>query len=304
MKIQPFPAPIEHYVVRTGQQRTMDYPRPNSFGSFHALNGNSNHDNEVDPTVTATTEGWLELFLTPSEKRTFSKWNEYVQDKSLTSAMSENFFSKLTKSYIPDKIAPNLLTLCGFACLSQAWYVTNLYGTLYPTPCTWFAIFMIIIFFCMNSVDFRHADYIRQHTPLGALFKYSCDCCSTVFLAILTVYLLGGTDPVNQWYAVQASQLLLFLKHLSAFHRNDGLRYNVLTGPGEVIMSILVLLITRAVFGLDWMVGMYELTFHKIIHWFDKHDIVVPDEVHAKVSDPAALGKIYVKIPKIPIFSK
>jgi len=270
----------------------MDYPRPNSVGSFHALNGASNHGDNIEASVTdtvATTEGWLELFLTPSEKRTFSKWKEYVQDKSLTSYIWNNFFSKIT-SFIPDNIAPNLLTVTGFACLSQAWYVTNLYGTLYPTICTWFAIFMIIIFFCCNSVDFRHADNIRQHTPLSTLFKYSCDCCSTVFLAILTVYLLGGTDPVNQWYAVQASQLLLFLKHLSAFHRNDGLRYNVLTGPGEVIMSILVLLITRAVFGLDWMVGMYELSFHKIIHWFDKHDIEIPDEVHAKVSDPAALG--------------
>lgn len=268
----------------------MDYKsqRPGSQDSIHG-NGIPFHNGNANLFDNQTTEGWLELFLTLSQKRTFSKWNETIQDKSLIHRYTHTLFDYVT-THIPENIAPNLITLCGLACLGQAWYITNLYGSYMPTACTWFAVFNIILFFITNSVDSRQAERIRQSSALGTLFKYSCDCCSTVFLALLTVYLLGGSDSNTQWYAVQASQLVLYTKHLSAFHRNDGLRYNVLTGPGEVIMSIVVILIVRATFGLDWFIQVYEATFHKIIHFFDKHDIEIPDDIHARVSDPVSLG--------------
>ena len=185
---------------------------------------------------TITTEGWLELFLNAAEKRTFSRWTETINDKSLTHRATKTIFDRVA-GILPDNVAPNVITAAGFACLGQAWYVQNLYGELFPTACTWFAVVNILIFFVTNSVDSRHAERLRQQSALGELFKYSCDCCSTVFLTILATYCLGGTSNVTQWYAVQASQLLLFTKHLSAFHRNAGIRYNVLTGPGEVILS-------------------------------------------------------------------
>jgi hypothetical protein len=90
------------------------------------------------------------------------------------------------------------------------------------------------------------------------LFQYSCDCGSTVWLAILTTFCLGGTKVETQWYAVQCSQLVLFLKHLSAFQRKAGMRYHLGAGPGEVLMSCLLLLATRAVFGMEAMQEWYH----------------------------------------------
>jgi hypothetical protein len=148
----------------------------------------------------------------------------------------------------------------------------------------------IVLFFIANSIDQKHADRIRQRTALGDFFKYCCDCCSTVFLAILTTYCLGGTDVQTQWYAVQASQLVLFTKHLSAFHRNDGLRYNVLTGPGEVLMAITIVLATRGTFGLDWFLNIYEVSFHKMLHWFDAHNIELSPENIDKLGNPEELA--------------
>lgn len=235
------------------------------------------------------TDGWLELFLTPSQKRTFSKWKENVKDKSITNRVTKNAFDKIV-TIIPSNVAPNLITAFGFMCLGQAWYVTMHYGKEFPTACTWFAILNVLLIFVTSSLDQRHADRIRQRTPLGELFKYSCDCCSTVFLVILTIYLLGGTETSTQWYAVQASQLVLFTKHLSAFHRNDGLRYNVLTGPGEVIMAIVTLLAVRATFGLDWFIAIYEVSLHKIVTLFESKNINIKDETMEKISDPETLG--------------
>ena len=246
---------------------------------------NSSLGNTVgnDSVVVQATEGWLELFLTPSEKATFSHWREEIADKSLLHWLTSDFFAILAH-YIPDTVAPNVVTVAGFLCLGQAWYITNIYGDDYPTACTWFGVLNIFLFFLTNSVEPHHADRIRQRTALGELFKYSCNSLATVFLAILTTYCLGGTSVKIQWYAVQASQLVLFLKHLSAFHRNAGLRYNVFTGPGEVILSCMILLIVRGVFGLDWVLNLYKITIHELV-------LGLEGPIKERYQDdPAALG--------------
>ena len=232
-------------------------PSPVRSGSFS--------DHSYNNVVVRTTEGWLELFLTTPEKYKFGQWKEDIADKSLIHKLSKGTFEKLSK-YVPSNLAPNVLALFGLATLAQAWYLTYLYGDYYPTPCTWLAVLALWIFFILNGLGNIHADNIRQRTPLGELFKYSCDSASTVFLSILTVYCLGGKATETQWYAVQISQLVLFLKHLSAFHRNAGLRYNVLSGPGEVIFSAINLLCLRATLGLEWLLNLYETIVTRILY--------------------------------------
>ena len=218
------------------------------------------------PLQNLTTEGWLELFLTPGQKRTFSQWKEHVQDKSITHRMTNPILTYLTNKRIPDHIAPNMITLTGFACLGQAWYITNNYGSTWPICCTWFAMINILLFYCTNCLDNIQATKLKQSSSLQILFKYCTDCNTTVFFILLTSYCLGGSaNIIFQWYAVQASQLVLFVKHLSAFHRNAGLRYNVLTGPGEVIFAVIILLAVRATLGLDWFLNLYHHTVHRIV---------------------------------------
>jgi len=78
---------------------------------------------------------------------------------------------------------------------------------------------------------------------------------------------------------------------LSAFHRNAGLRYNVLTGPGEVILTTVCILTLRAVTGLDWLVRLYEITLHRFVsHLDDKHDIEIKDGIREMITDPYKLG--------------
>lgn len=248
----------------------------NSQSSFHAV-----------PLQNLTTEGWLELFLTPAQKRTFSQWKEKIQDKSISHRVTSSFMNKLT-NLVPEHIAPNVITLTGFVCLGQAWYITNKYGNDFPLACTWFAVINILILFCTHSVDIEHAKRIRQTSPLGDLFKYCIDCNSTVFLVIVTTYCLGGDAPLS-WYAVQASQLVLFTKHLSAFHRNAGLRYNVLTGPGEVLITVIILLAVRATLGLDWFLSIYEVSVHRLVKNLDMHAGVSIDSDHL-IYDPSELA--------------
>jgi cytidyltransferase-like protein len=126
----------------------------------------------------------------------------------------------------------------------------------------------ILSFFVVNSLTGLHADRIRQHTALSDFFKYACDSASTVWLLILTTYCLGASLE-TQWYAVQASQLVLLLKHLSAFKRHAGLRYSPTAGPGEVLMTCISLLAARVVLGLDGLQNIYDGILQPCLWWFD-----------------------------------
>jgi cytidyltransferase-like protein len=220
-------------------------------------------------TQVAATEGWLELFLTTTEKYNFSQWKEVIRDQSWVNNQTRPLFQHLA-TYVPHNVAPNVVTLTGFLSLGQACYLTHTYGDQFPLLCTMLSIFNILLFYVTNILTDIHAVRIRQQTSLSDLFKYCCDSGSTVFFSILLCYSLGAsTSTLNgnvahrvmeveqrthnletHWYAVQASQLVLLLKHLSAYKRGAGLRYRPGAGPGEVLMLGCGLLAARAVIGL------------------------------------------------------
>ena len=57
------------------------------------------------------------------------------------------------------------------------------------------AIVLIGAFYNLHSVTGRHAINMRQDTPVGELWKYSCDSVATVFLMALLASLLGAQVP-------------------------------------------------------------------------------------------------------------
>mmetsp|Transcript_24119 Transcript_24119/g.47919 ORF Transcript_24119/g.47919 Transcript_24119/m.47919 type:complete len:537 (+) Transcript_24119:136-1746(+) len=252
------------------------------------------------------TDGWLELFLTPSQKAGFARWDEVVSNRSVMDRFVFDAVWSRMAAIMPDSVAPNVLTLVGLGLMLNAWYVMNLYGEDYPTGCTWFACVSTTLFFITSSLDMKHADRIRQRTSLGELWKYNCDCCSCVFLALLTVYSLGGIRVSTQWYAVQAFQLVLFTKHLSAFHRNDGLRHGPLSGPGDVISFILIILAVRASFGLEWIIAVYGETLHKLVETLEARDVdlsIPPLAANiVKAADPVWMGAELVRTAYIIMY--
>mmetsp|Transcript_17156 Transcript_17156/g.39624 ORF Transcript_17156/g.39624 Transcript_17156/m.39624 type:complete len:577 (+) Transcript_17156:230-1960(+) len=253
-----------------------------------AVNGSSNSFSDLasssNNVVVRTTENWLELFMSTPEKYRFGQWKEEIADRSLSGQLLLPLWKFLSEN-IPTTVAPNVLCLAGLGLLGQAWYVIVHYGGA-PTGAGYpfFAATVITIFFALNSMVLVHADRIRQRTPLGDFFKYATDSAATVFLSVLTVYcLLGGRikDDGNgnavdimteiQWYAVQTTQLVLFVKHLSAFDRQAGLRYRIFSGPGEVIFTAVSLLAFRATIGFDWLWSFARKTIERALTKIDEH---------------------------------
>jgi hypothetical protein len=106
----------------------------NGHGSISGRRSSSGIGDLGSSSVVRATEGWLELFLTPPEKYSFSKWEEIIRDRSLVHQNTRWFFQYLT-AFLPENLAPNMLTLAGFILLGNAWYLTNTYGEYYPVGC-------------------------------------------------------------------------------------------------------------------------------------------------------------------------
>ena len=47
------------------------------------------------------TEGWLELFLSPTEKHQFAQWEEVLVNKSLSNKLTDDALTKIAR-FIPD----------------------------------------------------------------------------------------------------------------------------------------------------------------------------------------------------------
>eukprot|EP00658_Telonema_sp_P-2_P063836 TRINITY_DN5264_c0_g1_i1.p1 TRINITY_DN5264_c0_g1~~TRINITY_DN5264_c0_g1_i1.p1 ORF type:complete len:334 (-),score=82.86 TRINITY_DN5264_c0_g1_i1:1197-2198(-) len=198
--------------------------------------------------------GFLEFFLSTNDKREFVTWVEDLEDKSLSSLILNPLWNRMAR-LVPAELAPNVLALAGFLCVVQAWYLT-IFSETHPHVVSACCVVLVCTFYCLHSMHTVHAMNTRQDTPLSELFGYVMDLLSGVFLALVLCTLLGANDKNTidiQWFVVQAAQLLFLLKHLSAYSRGSSLRYGRIGGPGEALSVLIVAMMARATFGLDWV---------------------------------------------------
>ena len=73
----------------------------------------------------------VNLFFTDEELENVSKWEYKVVDNSITSAILSPIFDIMVK-FIPDTVAPNIITLSSFAITIQAFWILYLHGEEYP----------------------------------------------------------------------------------------------------------------------------------------------------------------------------
>jgi len=202
---------------------------------------------------------FLELFLRMSEKDSFAAWREVVIDRSFVNRTIAPLFDYLA-NLVPSFVAPNVLTLSGSVAVLQAWYFCEIYSDTHPVVVTAVTIVSIGTMWVLGGIDGFHARRTMNDTSLGELFKYVCDLNCSVFLVILMCSLMLQQDLDTQWYCVQTVQLVLMLKHYSAFMREAGLRY-FLIGPGELITTLIGVLCVQGLLGLSLVGVVYDFTW-------------------------------------------
>jgi len=203
---------------------------------------------------------FLELFLTRKEKDVFSTWNEQERDLSISGFIIGPITNWIAK-FVPNSVAPNVLTIAGVLAIMQAWWFCEEFSDDHPRIVAAASVLSIIVFWVLGRVDGKHARRIMNDTPLGELFKYVTDTIGTNFLVVLMCRLLLETEDLDKmWYCVQTMQLVMLLKHWSAFNRHAGMRY-LFVGPGELMTIAACLLIVRAVFGIEPFFWWYDFTW-------------------------------------------
>lgn len=197
-------------------------------------------------------------FLKEDELDTFVQYRLLEEDNSVTTKVLTPVW-RLLAHIVPPDIAPNALSLSGLVCLLQACYVNYYYVDSHPQQCAAVSAVLIFLFWTLDALDSVHARNIGGPTSLTVFFDSMCSSVGTVFLTLVVCRSMSVAGHLSLWYAVQASQLVLLNKHLSGVVRHV-VRYAVFNGPGELLSTIVGILLLRAMFDLDVIFSFIQST--------------------------------------------
>lgn len=191
------------------------------------------------------------IFLTRKEKENLSEWSYRVEDHSIVSKIFDPFWNWLVK-LVPETVAPNILSLAGLLCILYAFHISYNYVSDYPNLVSISVLILTFVYMNLDSIDGKHARRTRNSSPLGELFDHSCDNIGTAFAALTLCYILGINNPFEQWYIVQASQLIFLNCHIDALVKGY-VEFGKFSGPCEILVMYMMLIIIKLVYGFSWI---------------------------------------------------
>ena len=209
------------------------------------------------------------LFLSNQNLDTLSQWKYKAVDNSLTTKIYSSFWGWLVQK-VPRNVAPNVLSLAAFGCVLQAYWIVMAHGDEFPKASAYAAAVLTFMYYTLDAIDGRHARNTRNDSPLGEIFDHSVDNLGTTFQVITIAKVLGWDAPLLQWYLVQGSQMLVFLKHLAAYNSKDKtVRYGLLTGPGEIVHLVVIIMCIHGATGRAFLwngfVKLLRLADHYVV---------------------------------------
>jgi len=191
------------------------------------------------------------------------KYKYFGSDNSL---LYKYVYSKIAQALvdyiIPTWLAPNVITLIGFAAtllphiILWVCFPDSFAGSVPAWMCFLAAIgqFLYIIF---DNADGKQARKTGTSSPLGLLFDHGCDAVNT-FVAgatLLTVVQFGNT--LNAMIAYLIVIAPFYMATWEEYY-TDHLTLPIINGPNEGITGVISLFIISGVFGNDiWIQKMF-----------------------------------------------
>ncbi|BFZ64643.1 Phosphotransferase [Saitoella coloradoensis] len=203
------------------------------------------------------------LYIRNSHVENLSKYRYSGLDKSLLSQYVLRPYWRRLVELFPTTVAPNLITLTGFA-----FVIINFITLLYYTPdlqteCPrWvYASWSIGLFLyqSFDAIDGMQARRTGTSGPLGQCFDHCCDAMNTTLECILTAAALG----LGQSWATVACQFATLCNfYLSTWEEwHTGTLYlSYFSGPVEGIVMVTIFYGLTALFGPSfWARNMWEV---------------------------------------------
>jgi len=240
--------------------------------------------------MSAEASVFQDLFLSSTEKDQLARWSEAVRDFSVVNRVFAPYVRWLS-GFVPDGVAPSLLTLCGAAALIQAWYLCVNGAEGQSLLAYGAAILSIFLFWTLGALDRYIAEHTAGDTPVSELFRYVAGLVGAPFIVSMVCALTcQRAGPEMQWYFVQSMQLILFLKHYFAFKREVALFY-LIVGPGELFACSLAMLSISAAFGQEVLQSMIASAAGLIIRPLTNYRLTIPgDMALPSVAEVSAVG--------------
>lgn len=199
----------------------------------------------------------LKNYISPQGVKALTKYNPQGADHSLTLRfVLRPFYNWFHANVCPLWIAPNLITLIGFAMLLLShsimlWYLPLLKGEA-PRWVYLFAALALFSYQTLDNIDGKQARRTGTSSPLGELFDHGVDALATT-VANLTAAagFQAANRPLLLFVQLSLTYIPFYLATWEEYHVG-GLYQGYITGPIEGILISITIFLVNWQFGTDW----------------------------------------------------
>ncbi|RMZ75597.1 hypothetical protein DV737_g5198, partial [Chaetothyriales sp. CBS 132003] len=180
-------------------------------------------------------------------QRNLPKLYEYQYsgiDKSLVSKyILKPFYTNVAIKFFPMSMAPNAITLSGFAFvvinfLTMLWYNPTLDTDCPPWVYLSWAI-GLFLYQTFDAVDGTQARRTHQSGPLGELFDHGVDACNTSLEVLLFAGAMNLGQSWNTILTLFGTVFTFYIQTWDEYHTHK-LTLGIVSGPVEGVLTLIV----------------------------------------------------------------
>ena len=221
------------------------------------------------------------MCISPLSTETLNNLNQFKYKYKNDSILYGNCLSPcLDKAvnYVPNTLAPNLITLCSLICNIIAFIIAVLDGGFdFSQPLKTSTCFIIgitqFLYQLLDNIDGKQARRTGNSTPFGMLMDHGCDIFTTIFTAYnMSRLLLVGNDDFFS-YSVYFGLLVGFYMMTYEDYKLGEMYFPPINGADEGNFAVVLTGIICGLFGQNWLKivifsSLPSLTIGKIIGGF------------------------------------
>ncbi|BGP50577.1 hypothetical protein JCM10450v2_006496 [Rhodotorula kratochvilovae] len=194
-------------------------------------------------------------YLDLGHLRRLDEYRYSAVDKSPLSRFVLRHWWTWSAGLMPPWLAPNLITLIGFAAVALNFVsVALVCPTLAGSESAWlWATCAAGLFFyqMMDNIDGKQARRTGTSSPMGELFDHGCDALNTPLSALIQAAALGlGTSPLSL-LCIAIACMSFFASTWEEYHTGT-LYLGYINGPVEGILLAVFILVWTGIKGSSW----------------------------------------------------
>ena len=218
------------------------------------------------------------MCMSPLSEETMNNMNKfkykYKNDSILYGKCMSPFLDKVVK-YLPETLAPNLITFFSLCCNIFAFIISvNDGGFDFSQPLKKSTCYVIgftqILYQLLDNIDGKQARRTGNSTPFGMLMDHGCDIFTNIFTAFnMSRLLIVGNDDIFS-YSVFLGLLVGFYMMTYEDYKIGEMYFPPINGADEGNFAVFLIGVGCGIFGQDWLKTVFfpkfaTLTLGKII---------------------------------------